>query len=196
MRPSPRFLPDRLALQRQENLTDGLELVGCAECSGSDQGCRHCWPAAVAAAQRQRSARPVEQRAPPPEVLALQRKASGAEAKSAAKPPKAPKAVPSPAGVRGLKEAAAAAAAGGSPATAAQLAAAAAAGAGSASSRRNKALLAVNREATSGAHAAGKYALGCGRCRWSMTGGCNNCRSKQAVEMVGGTILGPAAGVR
>lgn len=161
--------------------------MGCAECSGSDQGCRHCWPAAVAAAQRQRSARPAAQRAPPPEKPPqLQQKTGAGEAKAANKPPKAPKAVPSPAGVRALKEAAAAAAAGGSPATAAQLAAAAAAGAGSASSRRNKALLAVNREATMGAHAAGKYALGCGRCRWSMTGGCNNCRSKQAEEMVSG----------
>ncbi|KAL4420457.1 hypothetical protein ABPG75_010113 [Micractinium tetrahymenae] len=173
-----------LLQMRQENLTEGLELVGCAECSGSDQGCRHCWPAAVAAAQRQRSSRPAEQRQPPPEKpQQQQQKAPPAEAKVAAKPPKAPKAVPSPAGVRGLKEAAAAAAAGGSPATAAQLAAAAAAGAGSASSRRNKALLAVNREATMAAHEAGKYALGCGRCRWSMTGGCNNCRSKLAEEM-------------
>lgn len=175
-------------LQRLENLTEGLELVGCAECSGSDQGCRHCWPAAVAAAQRQRSARPAEQRAPPPEKPSQQHRAAG-EGKTASKPPKAPKAVPSPAGVRALKEAAAAAAAGGSPATAAQLAAAAAAGAGSASSRRNKALLAVNREATMAAHAVGKYALGCGRCRWSMTGGCNNCRSKQAEEMVSGDQL-------
>ena len=80
------------------------------------------------------------------------------------------------------QEAKDAAAASLSPSAAA--AAAAAGAAGSASSRRNKALLAVNRDAVKEAEAAVNYALGCGRCRNSMTGGCNNCRAKLAQRLV------------
>lgn len=222
LRDSPCVFP---AEQKQEGLKEAISVIGCPECESSEQGCRHCWPAAVALAAQLRGNLPVEQRIaaataaaaaaaaqqPEAQEQPLQQEAEQVKAEERqqeqqeqqalpAPPPPPPQAKPekpprkqsaakaaraaaSPSVPKPIKEAvaAAAAAAGTSPAIAAALAAS---GAGSSSSRRNKALLAVQREAVTGAHEVGKYALGCGRCRYSMTGGCGNCRAKSAEVLV------------
>ncbi|EFN52577.1 hypothetical protein CHLNCDRAFT_138584, partial [Chlorella variabilis] len=156
-----------LVQMRHEGLQEALAALGCEHCEASDtKGCRRCWPTAVAAAQQAQLARPPQ----PPRQQQQQAYAAAA----------------APAGKKAAKAAAAAGAAeaiDAATADAASPAAASGAAASSASTRRNKALLAVNREAVAAAHAAGKVALGCGRCRYSMTGGCNNCRSRSAELM-------------
>lgn len=130
----------RPSLQRQEGLTAALQHIGCEHCSHSKEGCRHCWPAAVEAAATERASRPAEVAPPPslPRQPSLPKEAGGKAA----------------GGGKGGK-----AAAGGGPATSPVLPGdakdAKESGVGSSSNRRNKALLAVHREAVTGAHAAG-----------------------------------------
>ena len=147
--------------------------MGCAACSFNRRdGCRLCWPEAIKVAQEEHAAVPPDKR-----VTAWPAQHAGSS-------PAVPSQLPKPegkAGKKGSKAAAAAAAAAASAASPAEppgdsmspapgAGAASAAGATSASTRRNKLLMAVNKEAVSEAHAAGKFALGCGRCRYSLTG--------------------------
>lgn len=153
-------------LQRQEGLAEAVAAVGCDMCHHSDQGCRLCWPIAVEVAQKAHAAllpgqRVVMPASPPGPARGAKKDKKGAGGKAAASSPDAVAASVSPA------------------------AAAAAAAAASASTRRNKLLLKVQHDTVTAAHEAGKTALGCGRCRYSMTGGCNNCRAKEAEKLVG-----------
>ena len=167
--PPPR--PPLAPPQKQEGLTRALGEVGCEACAFNRRdGCRHCWPEAIRAAQEEHAAVPPERRAAP---WAMQQ-AGASPAAAAPKPEGRHEKKARQQEKKGGAAAAAAAAAGASPAeppgSSVSPAAAAAAAGTSASTRRNKVLMAVQREAVTAAHAAGKFALGCGRCRYSLTG--------------------------